>query len=62
MTEAVTVKSPSHEEDLDDVVCNADLYAFKQGAFQGCSCSNSNIYVEVLPTSLLLLYLYIRMM
>ena len=28
---------PSHEEGLDDVGCNADLYAFKQGAFQGCS-------------------------
>ena len=27
MTEAVTVKSPSHEEDFDDVACNADLYA-----------------------------------
>ena len=25
MTEAVTVKSPSHEEDFDDVGCNADL-------------------------------------
>ena len=37
MTEAVTVNSPSHEEDLDDVVYNADLYAFKQGAFQVCS-------------------------
>ena len=39
MTEAVAVNSPPHEEDLDDVGCNADLevYAFKQGAFQGCS-------------------------
>ena len=37
MTEAVTVNSPSHEEDYDDVGCNADLDAFKQGAFQGCS-------------------------
>ena len=37
MTEAVTVNSPTHEEDLDDVGCNADLYALKQGAFQGCS-------------------------
>ena len=37
MTEAVMVNSPSHEEDLDDVGCNADLYTFKQGAFQGCS-------------------------
>ena len=35
--EAVTVNSPSHEEDLDDAGCNADLYAFKQGAFQNCS-------------------------
>ena len=26
--EAVTVNSPSHEEDLDEVGCNADLYAF----------------------------------
>ena len=32
----MTVNSPSHEEDLDDVGCNADLYAFKQGAFQVC--------------------------
>ena len=38
MTEAATVNSPSHEEDLDDVGCrNAGLYAFKQDAFQGCS-------------------------
>ena len=44
MTEAATVnsRSPSHEEDLDDVGCNADLYfifiyAFKQDAFQGCT-------------------------
>ena len=31
----------SHEDDLDDVGCNADLYAYKctikQDAFQGCS-------------------------
>ena len=26
MTEAATVNSPSHEEDLDNVGCNADLY------------------------------------
>ena len=26
MTEDVTVNSPSHEEDFDDVGCNADLY------------------------------------
>ena len=37
MTQAVMVNSPPHEEDLDDVGCNADLYACKQGAFQGCS-------------------------
>ena len=37
MTEAVTVKFPSHEEDFDDVGCNADLYASRQGAFQGSS-------------------------
>ena len=37
MTEAVTVNSPPHKEGLDDVGCNADSYAFKQGAFQGCS-------------------------
>ena len=37
MTEAVTVNSPSHEEDFDDVGCNADLYASRQGAFQGSS-------------------------
>ena len=37
MTEDVTVNSPSHEEDLDDVACNSDLHAFKQGVFQGCS-------------------------
>ena len=36
-TEDAQVNSPSHEEDLDDVGCNADLYAFKQGEFQGCS-------------------------
>ena len=29
MTQAVTVNFSSHEEDLDDVGCNADLYAFK---------------------------------
>ena len=29
--------SPSHEEDFDDVGCNADLYASRQGAFQGSS-------------------------
>ena len=28
MTEAVTVNSSSHEEDLDDIGCNEDLYAF----------------------------------
>ena len=27
MTEAVTVNFPSHEEDFDDVGCNADLRA-----------------------------------
>ena len=37
MTEAVTVNSFSHEEDFDDVGCNADLYASRQGAFQGSS-------------------------
>ena len=39
MTEAVTVDSlsHSHEEDFDDVGCNADLHASRQGAFQGCS-------------------------
>ena len=39
MTEAVTVNSPSHEdeEDFDDVGCNADLYASRQDAFQGSS-------------------------
>ena len=37
MTEAVTVNSPSYEEDFDDVGCNADLYASRQGAFQGSS-------------------------
>ena len=26
MTEAATVNSPSHEEDLDNVGCNADFY------------------------------------
>ena len=26
MTEAVQVNSPFHEEDFDDVGCNADLY------------------------------------
>ena len=28
MTEAVTVNSPSHEEDFDEVGCNADLYFY----------------------------------
>ena len=37
MTEAVMVNSHSHEEDFDDVGCNTDLYASRQGAFQGCS-------------------------
>ena len=37
MTEAATVNSFSHEEDFDDVGCNADLYASRQGAFQGSS-------------------------
>ena len=34
MTEAMTVNSPSHEEDFDDVGCNADLYASRQDTFQ----------------------------
>ena len=33
-TEAAQVNSPSHEEDFDDVSCNADLYASRQDAFQ----------------------------
>ena len=37
MTKAVTVNSPSHEEDFDDLGCNADLYACRQDAFQGSS-------------------------
>ena len=44
-TEAVQVNSPSHEEDFDDVGCNADLhlhlYASRQDAFQG-SCRGSD--------------------
>ena len=36
-TEDAQVNSPSHEEDLDDVGCNADLYASRQDAFQGSS-------------------------
>ena len=36
-SEAAQVNSPSHEEDLDDVGCNADLYASRQDAFQGSS-------------------------
>ena len=39
MTEDVTMNSPSHEEDFDDVGCNADLYAARQDAFQGSSRS-----------------------
>ena len=40
-TEAAQVNSPSHEEDFDDVGCNADLYASRQDAFQGSSrCSD----------------------
>ena len=42
MTEAVTVNSPSHEEDFDDVGCNADLYASRQDAFQG-SCRGTDV-------------------
>ena len=34
MTEDVTVTSSSHEEDFDDVGCNADLYAARQDTFQ----------------------------
>ena len=41
MTEAVMVNSPSHEEDFDDAGCNADLYASRQGAFQGCTNERS---------------------
>jgi len=35
-TEAAQVNSPSHEEDFDDVGCNADLYSYasRQDAFQ----------------------------
>ena len=40
-TGAVQVNSPSHEEDFDDVGCNADLYASRQDAFQG-SCRGSD--------------------
>ena len=36
-TEAAQVNSPSHEEDFDDVGCNADLCASRQDAFQGSS-------------------------
>ena len=36
-TGAAQVNSSSHEEDFDDVGCNADLYAFRQDAFQGSS-------------------------
>ena len=38
-TEAAHVNSPSHEEDFDDVGCNADLYLYasRQDAFQGSS-------------------------
>ena len=41
MNEAVMVNSPSHEEDFDDAGCNADLYASRQGAFQGCTNERS---------------------
>ena len=44
MTEAVTVNSPSHEDDFDDVGCNTDLYASRQDAFQGSSRSGSGSY------------------
>ena len=40
-TGAEQVNSPSHEEDFDDVGCNADLYASRQDAFQG-SCRGSD--------------------
>ena len=39
-TEAAQVNSPSHEEHLDDVGCNADLYASRQDAIQGSSRSS----------------------
>ena len=32
---AATASSFTHEEDLDDLGCNADLYAFNQDAFEG---------------------------
>ena len=43
MTEDVMAISPSHEEDFDDVGCNADLYASRQGAFQGGSDHNNRL-------------------
>ena len=42
MTEDV-VNSPSHEEDFDDIGCNADLYAARQDAFQGSSRSREAV-------------------
>ena len=55
MNEATMVNSPSHEEDLNDVGCNADLYASRQGAFQGYNCNNyfmSDQNKRLIPTSL----------
>ena len=42
-TEDAQVNSPSHEEDFDDVGCNADLYASRQDAFQGSSDHNNRV-------------------
>ena len=36
-TEAAQVNSPSHEEDFDDVGCNADLYLYLYASRQGSS-------------------------
>ena len=41
MTEAVQVNSLSHEEDFNDVGCNADFYASRQDAFQFQGSSRS---------------------
>ena len=53
MTEDVTVDSPSHEEDFDDVEvgCNVDLYAARQDTFQGSSRSRSSYELRAITTT-----------
>ena len=38
--DATTASSFTHEEGLDDLGCIADLYAFDDEVFEGCSSSH----------------------